>query len=195
MLRQLITAFACALAGAAPSPVSAAPDSGSPADSTRSPEELVLPASLQDIDGREVDLAGLVRRRHVVFVTMKGPWCQVCVRQLARLRRIQSRLSQCGAAFVVLSPGPRKEISEVRRVTGFSARYVEDVGLKLARGLGLQLAGDQIQPAIFRIDRRLRVTWMQAGRSGGFFGDRALLRHLDCGKVETVAIPGAATAG
>ena len=189
MPRQLITALACALAGVAPSPISAAPDSGSPADSTRSPEELILPAALQDIDGRQVDLAGLVRRRKVVVVTMKGPWCQVCKRQLVRLRKIQSRLSQCGAAFVVLSPGPRKEISEVRRVTGFSARYVEDVGLKLARGLGLQLAGDQIQPAIFRIDRRLRVTWMQAGRSGRYYGDGALWRHLDCGKIETVTLP------
>ena len=194
-MSRLLTAVACALAGAALSTASAAPDSGSRADSTRSPEELVLPAALQDIDGRELDLAGLVRNRQVVFVTMKGPWCGVCKRQLVRLRRIQSKLSRCGAAFVVLSPGPRKEISEVRRLTGFEARYVEDVGLKLARGLGLQLAEDQIQPAIFRVDRNLRVTWMQAGRSGGYYGDRALWRHLDCGSIERVALPGDATAG
>ena len=192
---SLLAALACVIAGAAPSPAGAAPDSGSRADSTRSPQELILPAALQDIDGREVDLAGLVRRRQVVFVTMKGPWCEVCRRQLARLRRIQSRLNRCGAAFVVLAPGPPEEISEVRRVTGFSARYVEDAGLKLARALGLQLAGDQIQPAIFRIDRNLRVTWMQAGRSGRYYGDRALWRHLDCGSIETVALPGAAAPG
>ena len=102
-MSRLFTALACALAGAAPSTAGAASDSGSPADSTRSPEELILPAALQDIDGREVDLAGLVRRRQVVFVTMKGPWCGVCKRQLGRLRRIQSKLNQCGAAFVVLS--------------------------------------------------------------------------------------------
>ena len=194
-MSRLFTALACALAGAAPSTAGAASDSGSRADSTRSPEELVLPAALQDIDGRELDLAGLVRNRQVVFVTMKGPWCGVCKRQLVRLRRIQSKLSRCGAAFVVLSPGPRKEISEVRRLTGFEARYVEDVGLKLARGLGLKLAEDQIQPAIFSIDRRLRITWMQAGRSGRYYGDRALLRQLDCGKVDTVTLPGPATAG
>ena len=192
---QLITALACVLAGAASSPANAPPDSGSRADSTRSPEELILPPALQDIDGRRVDLAGLVRRRQVVFVTMKGPWCAVCKRQLVRLRRIQSRLSECGAAFVVLAPGPPEEISEVRRVTGFSARYVEDPGLKLARALGLQLGGDQIQPAIFRIDRNLRVAWMQTGRSGRYYGDRALLRQLDCGKVDTVTLPGPATAG
>ena len=195
MSGQLITALACVLAGAASSPASTAPDSGSRADSTRTPEELILPATLQDIDGREVDLAGMARRRQVVFVTMKGPWCGVCKRQLVRLRRIQSRLSECGAAFVVLAPGPREEISEVRRVTGFSARYVEDAGLKLARALGLQLAEDQIQPAIFRIDRNLRVAWMQAGRSGRYYGDRELWKHLDCGKVDTVALPGPATAG
>ena len=192
-MTRLLTALACALASAAPSSTRAAPDAG--ADSTRTAEELILPATLQDIDGREVDLAELVRRRRVVFVTLKAPWCQVCSRQLVRLRAMQSRLSQCGASFVVLAPGPRKEISEVRRITGFSARYVEDVGLKLARGLGLQLAEDQIQPAIFRIDRHRRVTWIQAGRSGRYYGDRALLRHLDCGKVETVTLPGAATAG
>ena len=194
-MSSLLAALAWAIACAAPSPAGAAPDSGSRADSTRSPEELILPAALEDIDGRQVDLAGLVRRRQVVFVTMKGPWCGVCKRQLVRLRRIQSRLTRCGATFVVLAPGPRKEISEVRRVTGFSARYVEDAGLKLARSLGLLLAGDQIQPAIFRIDRRLRVTWMQAGRSGLHYGDRALWRHLGCGKIETVTLPAASTAG
>lgn len=194
-MSRLLTALAGAMACAACSPASAAPDSGSHADSTRHPEELILPATLQDIDGRQVDLAGLARRRQVVFVTMKGPWCGVCKRQLVRLRRIQSRLSECGAAFVVLSPGPPKEISEVRRITGFSARYVEDAGLKLSRALGLQLAEDQIQPAIFRIDRRLRVTWMQAGRSGGYYGDRALWQHLDCGEVEKVSLPGAAASG
>ena len=196
-MSSLLAALAWAIACAAPSPAGAASDSdsGSRPDSTRSPEELILPAALEDIDGRQVDLAGLARRRQVVFVTMKGPWCGVCKRQLARLRRMQSKLSECGATFVVLSPGPREEISGVRRSTGFSAHYVEDAGLKLARSLGLQLAGDQIQPAIFRIDRNLRVTWMQAGRSGRYYGDRALWRHLDCGSIETVTLPGARTAG
>ena len=111
-MSRLLTAVACALAGAAPSTASAAPDSGSRADSTRSPEELVLPAAMQDIDGREVDLAGLARRRQVVFVTMKGPWCGVCKRQLVRLRRIQSRLSRVRGR--VRRPGPRAAEGDLR---------------------------------------------------------------------------------
>ena len=196
-MSRLLISLACALASAAPSPASAAPESGARPDSSRLSGELklILPATLQDIDGRQIDLAGLVRRRRVVFVTLKAPRCPVCSRQLARLRTMQSSLSKCGASFVVLAPGPRKEISEVRRLTGFEARYVEDVGLKLARLLGLQLAEDQIQPAIFRVDRRLRITWMQAGRSGRYYGDRALLRQLDCGKVDSVSLPPPATAG
>ena len=194
-MSRLLVTFACALASAAPSPASAAPEPGARADSDRAAERLILPATLQDIDGRKVDLAAMAQRRRVVFVTLKAPRCPVCSRQLSRLRTMQSRLSQCGASFVVLAPGPRKEISEVRRLTGFEARYVEDVGLKLARGLGLQLAEGQIQPAIFSIDRRLRITWMQEGRSGRYYGDRALLRQLDCGKVDTVTLPGPATAG
>ena len=139
-----------------------------------------LPAHLVDIDGVALDLGALTGEGQVVVVTMKTAACPVCARQLTRLERQRRALELCGARFVVLAPGPVERIRAAREATGFSARWIEDTDLAIARALGLVLGPGQIVPSILEVDARGQIVWQQRGRSDEIFGDRALRAHLRC---------------
>ncbi len=62
----------------------------------------------------------------------------------------------------------------------FLTPLVEDKGLILARKLKLQIAADQIQPAIFAVNKKREIAWMQLGRNGTYYGDKELQEYLDC---------------
>jgi cytochrome c biogenesis protein CcmG/thiol:disulfide interchange protein DsbE len=141
---------------------------------------LLMPAELVDIHGRTVNLRELAKRQQLIVVTMKATWCRVCLQQLRRLRRLQSQLEQCGATFIVLSPGPLEKLREVERQVDFPFPFVEDVNLDLARRLDLELRTDQIVPALFSVDPSGRIGWMQRGRAPGLYADDILLELLEC---------------
>ena len=141
---------------------------------------LLMPAELVDIHGRTVNLRELAKRQQLIVVTMKATWCRVCLQQLRRLRRLQSQLEQCGATFIVLSPGPLEKLREVERQVDFPFPFVEDVNLELARRLDLELRTDQIVPALFSVDPSGRIGWMQRGRAPGLYADDILLELLEC---------------
>jgi peroxiredoxin len=146
-----------------------------------------VPTTLAGVDGTAVDVASLASTQRVFFVTLKATWCPVCQVQLRRMTALLPRLRSCGATFVVLAPGPRADLLRIAKETAFPFPFVEDVGLSVARGATLQLAPDQIEPAIFEVDRRGEIVWMQRGRADGAFGDAALLERLDCGELKTAA--------
>ena len=151
-----------------------------------------LPAQLVDLEDQPLDLLKLVKKKRLFFVTLKATWCGVCANQLIRLAKLKSRLNTCGATFIVLGPGPRRELKAIKKRTGFTYPFVEDKGLKLARLLGLELAPGQIQPAIFEVSKERKIIWMQRGRSGVYYGDRELFEYLNCASIETVLSPASA---
>jgi peroxiredoxin len=139
-----------------------------------------LPAALEDVYGKRVDVAELAARHRLVVVTLKATWCPVCRAQLERLRAALPRLRSCGATFVVLAPGPRDALRAVADATGFPYPFVEDRGLAIARAADLVLAPDQIVPAILVANARREIVWMDRGRSAASFNDPALLAELEC---------------
>lgn len=143
-------------------------------------EKVVLPKVLTDIDGKRVDIEGLAREKKLVFVTLKATWCPVCENQLVRLKQFLPRLKLCRVTFVVLSPGPRDALGVVKKETGFPYPFVEDRELRLARRLRLVMGPNQIQPAIFSVNKVREIVWIQYGRNGSHYGDKALLKYLGC---------------
>lgn len=144
-----------------------------------------MPTALVAVDGATVDVATLASTQRLFFVTMKATWCPVCQTQLRRMTALLPRLRSCGATFVVLSPGPRADLQRIAGETAFPFPFVEDVGLAVARGASLQLAPDQIEPALFEVDAQGQIVWLQRGRAGNAFGDAALLERLDCAELKT----------
>ncbi len=147
--------------------------------------EARFPAQVTDVDGRRIDITLLAAQQRLIVVTLKATWCPVCARQLVRLERLRPGLENCGATFLVLSPGPAERIRALRKATGFSARYVEDRDLAIARSLGLRLTRDQILPGLFAIDASLQIAWEQRGRNGAHYGDGKLQEYLGCKLIAT----------
>jgi len=139
-----------------------------------------LPAVLDDVYGKRVDVAELATKHHLVVVTLKATWCPVCRAQLERLRTALPRLRSCGATFIVLAPGPRDALRAVADATGFPYPFVEDRDLAIARAADLVLAPDQIVPAILVANARREIVWMDRGRNPTAFNDPALLAELQC---------------
>ena len=50
----------------------------------------------------------------------------------------------------------------------------------MAKKLKLQIAADQIQPAIFAVNKKREIAWMRLGRNGSYYGDKELQEYLDC---------------
>ena len=71
----------------------------------------------------------------------------------------------------MLSPGPADELRKVRKRTEFPYPFVEDKGLALAKKLKLQIAANQIQPAIFAVNKKTR------NQLGAIRAKRQLLRR------------------
>ena len=80
----------------------------------------------------------------------------------------------------MLSPGPADELMKIQNRSKFPYPFVEDKRLALAKKLKLQLAVEQIQPAIFAVNKKREIAWMQLGRNGSYYGDKELQEYLDC---------------
>ncbi len=143
-------------------------------------EKAILPKQLIDVYGKTVDIAKLANEKKLFVVTLKATWCSVCFKQLLRLKTRLTELRICGATFIVLSPGPAEELKKIQKRSKFPYPFVEDKGLTLARKLKLQIAVDQIQPAIFAVNKKREIAWMQLGRNGSYYGDKELQEYLDC---------------
>ena len=143
-------------------------------------EKSILPKQLTDIEGKTIDIAKLANDKKLFFVTLKATWCSVCFKQLLRLKTRLTELRICGATFIVLSPGPADELKKIQKRSEFPYPFVEDKGLALAKKLKLQIAADQIQPAIFAVNKKRKIAWMQLGRNGSYYGDKELQEYLDC---------------
>ena len=143
-------------------------------------EKSILPKQLIDVEGKTVDIAKLASEKKLFVVTLKATWCSVCFKQLLRLKDRLTELQVCGATFIVLSPGPAEELKKIQKRTKFPYPFVEDKGLALAKKLKLQIAVEQIQPAIFAVNQKREIAWMQLGRNGSYYGDKELQEYLDC---------------
>ena len=150
-------------------------------------KSVIVPAQLLDVRGERVDVGALAADQRLFFVTLKATWCPVCQEQLRRLRVLLPQLRSCGAAFVVIAPGPRAALRAVADESGFPFPFVEDVDLALARSAGLRLADDQIEPAVFEVSASREIVWVERGRSAGRFNEEALLERLECDDLKTAA--------
>ena len=156
---------------------SASPGSGR----TTSVPEARFPARVATIDGQDLDVAKLAAQNTLVVVTLKATWCPVCRHQLERIRDKLPEIEGCGVTFLVLAPGPRRALKEIQKQVGFPYPFVEDVDLRIAKRLRLQMSEKEIFPSILILRQDLSVGWMQRGRNARRYGDAALLATVNCG--------------
>ena len=140
-----------------------------------------FPSRVTDVSGEVIDIVKIAGRKRLVVITLKATWCEVCQKQLVRIREQLGKVRFCPVTFLVLSPGTADAIRGIRDRTQFPYPFVEDKNLEIARSLGLLLdeASSQIVPAILIIEPDGTVGWMQKGRNAILFRrSRALCRDL-----------------
>jgi peroxiredoxin len=140
----------------------------------------VVPDVMRDVEGREVEVVGLARDRHLVFVTLKATSCPICRVQLQRLGRLVGHFRACGASFVVLAPGSAAALTSVARATGFPYPFVSDPTLAIATAAGFAMPPDQLVPGFFVVNAAREIVWTQRGRGEGAYGEAELAAHLGC---------------
>jgi peroxiredoxin len=139
-----------------------------------------LPEKMIDVFGESVDVASLARKNRLVVITLKATWCEVCQQQLRRIKAKLKESRACGLTFLVLAPGPDKDLRKIREGLAFPFPFVEDKGLLIAESLGLRMGEEEILPTLFLVGADLGIDWIQAGRSEGGYGDEALFKATGC---------------
>ena len=142
--------------------------------------QVKFPELVKSIDGKAVDVAKLAKKNKLVVVTLKATWCEVCQHQLYRIKKKLKESEACGLSYLVLAPGPKKELQAIQKTVGFPFPFVEDEGLRIAESLGLRMSEAEIFPALFILNADLSVGWMQAGRGEGVYGDPELFEAIRC---------------
>jgi len=139
-----------------------------------------FPSIVKDVHGKNLNIKKLVQKKTVVVITLKATWCLVCQEQLLRIKAKLNDLKLCNISFVVLSPGPEKELREIKNRTGFPFPFFVDHQLEISKSLGLKMAKDQIFPSLFILKKDRSIGWLQKGRNAFQFGDPILMKALNC---------------
>ncbi len=143
-------------------------------------KEKSFPSQLLEIDGEVIQLERLVKEKTVVVVTLKAVWCAVCQEQLERIKERLKEFSDCNITFLVLAPGPKKGLKQIKERTGFPFPFVADEKLTISEKLSLKLNENEMIPGFLVLGRGLGIHWQQLGRSPQYFREKELLKFLKC---------------
>ncbi len=137
-----------------------------------------FPEKITDINSRLIDVGKLAVEKMVTVVTLKATWCPICQEQLIRLKNNLNLIDTNRVTFLVLSPGPKNDLLEIKKNTSFPYPFIEDRKLRITKSLGLDISKSEITPSIFILNKQRKIRWMQRGRSGWYYGDEELLNEI-----------------
>ncbi len=100
-----------------------------------------MPAiSLQDQQGKPVDLLAKIQQQPTVLVFYRGGWCPYCNTQLAGLQQVEAEFTKLGYQIIAISPeaptAVRKSQQNTKDLT-LSYQLLSDEQLAAAQAFGL----------------------------------------------------------
>ena len=122
----------------------------------------------------------MVAKKRVVVITIKTAECQVCQRQLIRIKEKLDVLVACNVTFLVLSPSPVDKIQKAKSITTFPFPFILDNNLEISKSFNLTIDDSQLLPSILILNEKLEIAWEQRGRNALFYGDPELMKILQC---------------
>ena len=111
-----------------------------------------FPEIVVDIYNNSIDVKEIVEKKNLIIITLKNPSCPVCQNQLIRIRENFNKFALCNVLFLVLTSGGNSNIENAQIKTEFPFPFINDLNFK----------------------------WKQLGRNQFYFGDKELLKLLDC---------------
>ena len=139
-----------------------------------------FPEIVVDIYNNSIDVIEIVEKKNLIIITLKNPRCPVCQNQLIRIRENFNKFALCNVSFLVLTSGENSNIEDAQIKTEFPFPFINDINFTITDELELRLNENEIIPSLILIDNDLNIKWKQLGRNQFYFGDKELLKLLDC---------------
>ena len=139
-----------------------------------------FPNSIYDIDNNKIVLSDLSKNKTVCVITIKSVTCPICTEQLIRIRNSIVDFNKCNLTFLVLAPGAKNGIEELKRRSRFPFPFIQDGDLKISEYFNLAMPPFEIVPSIILLNKDGSVRWIQSGRGPDYYSDQALSDYLDC---------------
>ncbi|MGI2257980.1 peroxiredoxin-like family protein [Shewanella sp. GXUN23E] len=105
--------------------------------------ETVPSLTLQDIDGKNVDLTAVVSQRPCVLFFYRGGWCPYCNAQMGQLKEIEPTLLAMGFQLIGISPDSPEQLRASIRDNKLDYMLLSDANLAAAEAFGLAFFTDE----------------------------------------------------
>ena len=94
-------------------------------------------ATLQDVNGKDVNLQALISEKPSVVVFYRGGWCPYCNAQLSGLAKIEKEITDLGYQIIAISPENFQNIPDVAKKDKVAYTLLSDEGGKLIQKTGI----------------------------------------------------------
>ncbi|SFI40953.1 peroxiredoxin-like family protein [Halpernia frigidisoli] len=94
-------------------------------------------ATLQNINGKDVNLQSLISQKPSVVVFYRGGWCPYCNAQLSGLAQIEKEVTDLGYQIIAISPENFQNIPDVAKKDKVSYTLLSDKGAELIQKTGI----------------------------------------------------------
>lgn len=94
-------------------------------------------ATLQDVNGKDVNLQALISEKPSVVVFYRGGWCPYCNAQLSGLAKIEKEITDLGYQIIAISPENFQNIPDVAKKDKVAYTLLSDDGGKLIQKTGI----------------------------------------------------------
>ncbi|MEM9103374.1 MAG: peroxiredoxin-like family protein [Pseudomonadota bacterium] len=99
--------------------------------------EKLLPFSLANHQGQQIELKGLLEKGPIILTFYRGGWCPYCNLELRAYQKVLSEIKALGANLVAVTPElPDASLSTIEK-NALEFQVLSDVGAEYARALGL----------------------------------------------------------
>lgn len=124
--------------------------------------------SLQDQQGKAVDLLAEIKQKPTVLVFYRGGWCPYCNTQLAGLQQVEAEFTKLGYQIIAISPEAPTAVSKSQQNTkdvALSYQLLSDEKLAAAQAFGLAYYLDAKTTATYKDSYGIKLTYDQTGKA------------------------------
>ncbi|WP_137222561.1 peroxiredoxin-like family protein [Shewanella sp. MEBiC00475] len=97
-----------------------------------------IPAiTLQDVDGKAIELSNLMAQKPTIFFFYRGGWCPFCNSQMGQLKAIEPKLLEMGFQLVGISPDTPEKMRASMNKQELDYLLLSDRSMAAAQAFGL----------------------------------------------------------
>lgn len=99
--------------------------------------EIIPEATLQDVNGVEVNLQNVFNEKPTVLVFYRGGWCPYCNQQLAALAEVESQILELGYQIIAISPDHFETLKPTAEMDKVNYQLYSDANAELIQAIGI----------------------------------------------------------